>query len=127
MEQNFTPLPVQNMQQHEGSVNYIWLGTIIGFIIAVIAAGGVYYKIRLNLLSAQTKQTTTLTQIASTSPNQNILIEPTVFVSKPIASPTVMQSKEDIVSQNLALDLMDLSSLSAELDKNTQDAVDFTQ
>jgi len=127
-QQPLPPTPAQEQPQQEDAPNYTWLGVLIALIVALALVGGVYFKMRSDILTAQSKQNVVPTAMPTpTSLPLSFFVEPTSAIVKPALSPVVVQSKQDVLSQDAALDSIDLSSVSAELDKNILDATDFAQ
>ena len=114
------PLSIQ-IQKEDNSPNYIGMGVGIGLIVSLAVVGGIYYKIRLDALNAVNKRVVAV-QPKQTEPLPTVV--PTVILQSTV-SPVIVNTKEDLSMQQSALDTIDMSTISAELDKNVTDASSF--
>ena len=135
---NATPLPLKFTQkpvmpakptpslQKENTPNYVGVGVIIGFIVALGIVGGLYYKMKLDSTANLAKSNPAKIIPQPTLP-EVIIITPEPTTPKVKATPAVVQSPKDLVTQQNVLDNTDFTSISSELDKNLADAAGFAQ
>ena len=134
--ENATPLPLRittipeevplstQIQREESSPNYVGMGVGIGLIVSLAVVGGIYYKIRLDTLSAANKQNIT----SSIKPQAKQAEAPPAIptsILQPKISPIKVSTSADLTAQQSTLDTIDMSTISAELDKNVVDASSF--
>ncbi len=135
---NATPLPLKFTQKpvevaqpslslhKENAPNYVGIGVIIGFIVALGIVGGMYYKMKLDS-TANLAKSNPAKIIPQPTAQEVIIITPEPITAKVKVTPAVVQSPEDLVVQQGVLDDTDFSSISADLDKNLADAASFSQ
>ncbi len=110
-------MPAMQTLHKSNEPNYMGVGVIAGFIVALAILGGIYYKMKLDLTTLEQKKVVTL-QTPTGIPVPTREVTPTV-------TPIVIQSQEDLTTQQNAMDSTDFSSMSGELDKNSSDSADF--
>ena len=107
-----------NMSQanHNHKVLYVSLGLLLGAIVLLLLVVFVMYpQTKKPVITSQTQENTqAIDKTSKVEPTQTVM-------------PVTVNSKEDLTTQQKALDNTDLTAITAGLDQNTNDASQFSQ
>jgi hypothetical protein len=124
-------------QEKSPEPNYMLNGLIIGIIISLGVIGVIYYKNNFNRSIALNNQNQ-----SSAASNQFIIpffnrigskadqVTPTPVPSQqvqPTVTPVKVETKQDLIMQQNALDITDMKGVLTDLEKNSKDSLQFAQ
>lgn len=132
-----TPNPVNSQpiapqpEQKEATTPYVVEGLVVGVVIALVIIGGMYFKAKLsskiqlqNQTAQQVAEKKKQQDLAQQASQQSEKVTPTPSPA-PTVTPVSITTKQDLTTQQTALDNSDMTDITKGLEENEADSSQF--